>query len=76
MEDQIMKQTEFDVVMNRIMHLTEYEVEVSVPDDFEFYGEVPYDMSIAGDKAWVKVLAENMEEAKIKANEYFEGKYK
>ena len=76
MEDQIMKQTEFDVVMNRIMHLTEYEVEVSVPDEFEFYREVPYHMSIAGDKAWVKVLAETMEEAKIKANEYFEGKYK
>ena len=76
MEDQTMKQTEFDVVMNRIMHLTEYEVEVNVPDDFEFYGEVPYDMHIAGDKAWVKVIAENMEEAKIKANEYFECKYK
>jgi hypothetical protein len=56
--------------------LTEYEVEINVPDDFQFYGEVPYDMSIAGDKAWVKVLAETMEEAKIKANEYFEGKYK
>ena len=71
-----MNQAEFDVVMKRITHLTEYEVEVTVPDDFEFYGEVPYDMSISGDKAWVKVIAENIEEAKIKANEYFEGKYK
>jgi hypothetical protein len=76
MENQIMVQDEFNAIMNRIKHLTEYEVEVSVPDDFQFYGEVPYDMNIAGDKAWVKVLAETMEEAKIKANEYFEGKYK
>lgn len=71
-----MRQDEFTAVMNRIKNLMEYEVEVNVPDDFEFYGEVPYDMHIAGDKAWVKVLAETMEEAKIKANEYFEGKYK
>ena len=76
MEIQIMKQEEFNTIMNRIKHLTEYEIEVNVPDDFQFYGEVPYDMNIAGDKAWVKVLAETMEEAKIKANEYFEGKYK
>ena len=76
MENQIMKQDEFDSIMNRIKHLTEYEIEVNVPDDFEFYGEVPYDMSISGSKAWVKVVAETLEEAKIKANEYFEGKYK
>jgi hypothetical protein len=71
-----MKRNEFDAVMNRIKNLSEYEVEVNVPDDFQFYGEVPYDMNIAGDKAWVKVLAESMEEAKLKAYEYFEGKYK
>jgi hypothetical protein len=71
-----MQKDEFNAIMNRIKHLTEYEVEVNVPDHFDFYGEVPYDMHIAGNKAWVKVLAETMEEAKIKANSYFEGKYK
>jgi hypothetical protein len=33
-------------------------------------------MSISGDTAFVKVVAESLEEARIKANEYFEGKYK
>lgn len=71
-----MSQAEFDIVMNRIKNLTEYEVQVSVPECFDFHGTVPYDMSISGDTAWVKVIAENLEEAKLKANEFFEGKYK
>jgi hypothetical protein len=69
-------QTEFDVVMSRIKNLTEYEVQVTVPEDFQFEGPVPYDMSISGDTAWVKVIATSIEEATMKANEYFECKYK
>ena len=72
----IMSQAEFDVIMNRIKNLTEYEVQVTIPEDFEFDGVVPYDMSISGDTAWVKVIAATLEEAKLKAYEYFEGKYK
>jgi hypothetical protein len=68
--------TEFESVMNRIKNLTEYEVMVNIPEDFQFDGVVPYDMSISGDKAFVKVIAESIEEATLKANEYFEGKYK
>lgn len=68
--------TEFDKVMNRIKNLTEYEVMVPFPKDFEFDGKVPYDMSISGDFAFVKVIAESIEEATFKANEYFESKYK
>jgi hypothetical protein len=71
-----MSQAEFDIVMNRIKNLTEYEVQVHIPDDFEFNGVVPYDMSISGDTAWVKVIAASMEEAKLKVYEYFESKYK
>jgi hypothetical protein len=67
---------EFEAVMNRIKNLTEYEVMVNIPEDFQFDGVVPYDMSISGDKAFVKVIAESIEEAKLKANEYFECKYK
>ena len=52
-----MSQAEFDIVMNRIKNLTEYEVQVFIPEDFEFDGPVPYDMSISGDTAWVKVIA-------------------
>jgi hypothetical protein len=62
--------------MNRIKNLSEYEIQVTVPEDFQFEGPVPYDMSISGDTAWVKVIATSMEEAKLKANEYFECKYK
>ena len=47
-----------------------------IPEDFEFSGVVPYDMSISGDTAWVKVIAATLEEAKLKAYEYFESKYK
>jgi hypothetical protein len=68
--------TEFNKVMNRIKNLTEYEVMVPFPKDFEFDGKVPYDMSISGDFAFVKVIAESIEEATFKANEYFESKYK
>jgi hypothetical protein len=68
--------TEFDRVMDRIKNLTEYEVMVPFPKDFEFDGKVPYDMSISGDFAFVKVIAESLEEATFKANEYFESKYK
>lgn len=70
------RQTEFDSVMDRIKNLAEYEVQVTVPEDFQFEGPVPYDMSISGDTAWVKVLATSIEEATLKANEYFECKYK
>ena len=68
--------TEFKKVMSRIKNLTEYEVMVPFPKDFEFGGVVPYDMSISGDYAFVKVVAESIEEATLRANEYFESKYK
>ena len=67
---------EFNRVMERIKNLTEYEVMVPFPKDFEFGGVVPYDMSISGNFAFVKVVAESLEEATLKANEYFESKYK
>jgi hypothetical protein len=70
------RRAEFEAVMNRIKNLTEYEVQITVPEDFQFEGPVPYDMSISGDTAWVKVVAASLEEATIKANEYFECKYK
>lgn len=70
------QQTDFESVMNRIKNLVEYEVQVTVPEDFQFEGVVPYDMSIAGNIAWVKVIAASIEEATMKANEYFECKYK
>ena len=75
-KESIMSRAEFDIVMNRIKNLNEYEVQVFIPEDFEFGGPVPYDMSISGDIAWVKVIATSLEEAKNKAYEFFDSKYK
>lgn len=71
-----MSRAEFDIVMNRIKNLTEYEIQVEVPESFSFDGTVPYDMNITNGTAWVKVVAVSLEEAKMKVNEYFESKYK
>ncbi len=70
------RRAEFEAVMKRIRNLDEYEVEIVVPDEFQFDGPVPFDMEIAGGVAWVRVIAASMEEAKFKVNEYFESKYK
>ena len=75
-KESIMSRAEFDIVMNRIKNLNEYEVQVFIPEDFEFGDPVPYDMSISGDIAWVKVIATSLEEAKNKAYEFFDSKYK
>lgn len=60
-------------VLNRIKKLQEWEVVVKVPDDFQFYGVVPYDINISNGIAFVRVLAETIEEAVTKANKYFDG---
>jgi hypothetical protein len=58
-------------VMERIMKLQEFEVMVEIPEGFEFYGPVPYDMYIVGGIAIVKVVAVDIEEATCTANYYF-----
>jgi 5-methylthioribose kinase len=52
--------------------ITDFEVQVVVPEDFCFYGTIPYDMEIVGDQAFVTVPAETIEEAVQKANEFFQ----
>jgi hypothetical protein len=51
--------------------LEEFEVIVAVPEDFQFTGVVPYDMQIIAGQAFVSVPAINMEDAYIKAQEFF-----
>lgn len=60
-------------IINRIKNLQNFEVQIALPDNFHFFGKVPFDMDIVGDQAFVKVLAENMEEATTKVREYFYG---
>jgi hypothetical protein len=60
-------------VLNRIKKLQEWEVVVKVPEDFQFYGVVPYDINITNGIAFVKVIAATLEEATMKAKNYFNG---
>lgn len=64
---------ELDQVLNRIKNLQEWEVVVKVPEDFQFYGAVPYSMTISDGIAYVKVVAATLEEAMMKAKNYFNG---
>jgi hypothetical protein len=51
----------------------EFEVQVSVPEDFCWPGHVPYDMHVIRDQAFVTVPAKTLQEATQRAQEYFNG---
>lgn len=68
-----MAAADLEQVLNRIKKLQEWEVVVKVPEDFAFYGTVPYDMNISNGIAYVKVIAASLEEAMSKAKDYFNG---
>ena len=57
-------------VINRISNLQEFEVLVTMPKTFRFNGSVPFNMEILGNQAFVTVLAESIEEATQRANNY------
>lgn len=59
-------------VINRARLMQDFEVQVTVPEDFKFMGSIPYDMEIVGDQAFVVVPALSIEEAVQKANEFFQ----
>lgn len=52
--------------------MQDFEVQVTVPEDFRFMGSIPYDMEIVGNQAFVIVPAVSIEEAVQKANEFFQ----
>jgi hypothetical protein len=49
----------------------EHEVIVRIPSGFRFNGEVPYDMQIIANEAFVTVEAATMQEAQNLAEAYF-----
>jgi len=59
-------------VINRARRMQDFEVQVTVPEDFCFTGSIPYDMEIVGNQAFVVVPALSIEEAVQKANEFFQ----
>jgi hypothetical protein len=62
---------DFDITMQRIKNLAEYEVQVTVPETFCFRGQVPWDMQILGNQAFVTVIAASLTEARDRVEEYF-----
>ena len=59
-------------VIDRARRMQDFEVQVTVPEDFRFIGTVPYNMEIVGNQAFVVVPAVSIEEAVQKANEFFQ----
>ena len=53
--------------------LQEFEVQVTVPKAFAFYGTVPYHMHIVNGIALVTVPASSVQEATRLAQAYFDG---
>ena len=64
--------SDYQEVIDRARRMQDFEVQVEVPEDFQFMGTVPYDMEIVGNQAFVVVPAVSIEEAVQKANEFFQ----
>jgi len=61
----------FSDAIERARNLQEFEVQVTVPADFRFRGQVPFDMEILGDQAFVQVYALTLQEAVDRAQAFF-----
>lgn len=70
-----MMDEDFKNLMSRIKNLSEYEVQYPLPSDFEFRGVIPFDKTISGGVAFVKVVALTLEEAVNKVDKFFENGY-
>jgi hypothetical protein len=68
-----MKKDDFVNLMEKIKSLQEYEVQYIIPEDFDFYGVVPFDMSISSGVAYVRLVAPSLEEAVNRVEKYFMG---
>lgn len=59
-----------NTVLDRVMNLKTFKVVTELPDDFEFNGRVPYDMSIKDDMVTMHIPALTLAEAKKLADQY------
>jgi hypothetical protein len=62
-----------DDIIIQTEHAREFEVQVELPENFAFYGVVPYTTHLYGRTAFMTVPAESMEQAVRLANEYLQG---
>ena len=57
-------------VLERVMNLKTFKVVTELPDDFEFNGRVPYDMSIKDNMVTMHIPALTLTEARHLADQY------
>ena len=60
-----------DHVMRDIKSLTEYQVQITVPEGFKFSGVVPFDMNIVAGEAFVTLVAPSWPEALSRVQDFF-----
>ena len=58
-------------VMRDIKNLTEYQVQITIPEGFKFSGVVPFDMNIVAGEAFVTVVAPSWDEALSRVQDFF-----
>jgi hypothetical protein len=57
-------------ILDRVMNLKTYIVEVALPEEFEFNGKVPYDLTIKDGIVRIEIPALNEKEAASKARQF------
>jgi len=57
-------------ILDRVMNLKTYVVEVQLPEEFEFNGKVPYDLTIKDGIVKIEIPALNEKEAAVKARQF------
>ena len=60
-----------DHVMRDIKNLTEYQVQITIPEGFKFSGVVPFDMNIVAGEAFVTLVAPSWSEAVSRVKNFF-----
>ena len=58
-------------IMSDIKNLTEYQVQITIPEGFKFSGVVPFDMNIVAGEAFVTVVAPSWPEAVSRVKNFF-----
>jgi hypothetical protein len=60
-----------DHVMSDIKNLTEYQIQITIPEGFKFSGVVPFDMNIVAGEAFVTLVAPSWDEAVRRVKNFF-----
>lgn len=60
-----------DHVMRDIKNLTEYQVQITIPEGFKFSGVVPFDMNIVAGEAFVTLVAPSWSDAVSRVKNFF-----